>query len=181
MNGNCHFVFGAALGTALAINLDSIATVLPNITNTPETCTLLVLGGLVGGIFPDIDNPVSYVGKLTAPVSTAIGGVYKAFGKTGKNHRGILHDPLVYIAGLILSYLYCTPLVGLFVGCLSHLFLDVFNPSGVPFLLGAWHLHLGRIPSGSKQSVVFTWIIVVLTIAVAVTFKLGVFQQLMQT
>ena len=32
MNGNCHFVFGAACGTMLAVNADKIETVLPNIT-----------------------------------------------------------------------------------------------------------------------------------------------------
>ena len=56
MNGNCHFIFGASVGTAVAINTDILNSYLPNIAATPETATLFVLGGLIGGIFPDIDN-----------------------------------------------------------------------------------------------------------------------------
>lgn len=174
MNGNCHFVFGAAVGTALSLNLDYISTALPNISDTPETITLFILGGLIGGILPDIDNPSSYVGKLTVPVSMMFASMGKVTGKTGKNHRGIMHDPIVYIAGLILSYLYCTPLVGLFIGCLSHLILDLFNPSGIPFLFGAAQLHLGKIPSGSKSSVAFTWVSVGLVLVLSIAAKLGV-------
>lgn len=173
MNGNCHFVFGAALGTALAMNADTISSVLGNVTATPETSTLLVLGGLIGGIFPDIDNPNSYVGKLSAPVSTALGKIGKAIRAAGgKNHRGIMHDLAVYITGLILCYLHFPPLVGFFAGCLSHLFLDMFNPMGVPFLFGAFHLHLGKIPSGSKSGIIFTWVnvVMVLTAGICLNF-----------
>ena len=157
MNGNCHFIFGASVGTAAAMNTELLSTYLPNITAAPETATLFVLGGLIGGIFPDIDNPTSYFGKLTVPVSEWIGGIGKAFGKEREHHRGVFHDAAIYIAGLILSYLFFTPLIGFFAGCLSHIYLDMFNPSGIPFLFGVKHLHLGKIPSGSKGSVIFTW------------------------
>lgn len=157
LNGNCHFIFGAAVGTAAAMNTELLCSYLPNITATPETATLLVLGGLIGGIFPDIDNPLSYFGKLTVPLSKWIGNVGKVFGKENEHHRGIFHDAAIYITGLILSYLYFPPLVGFFVGCLSHIYLDMFNPSGIPFLFGVKHLHLGKILSGSKGSVIFTW------------------------
>ena len=39
MNGNCHFVYGAATGSMIALNVANIATVLPNATATPETAT----------------------------------------------------------------------------------------------------------------------------------------------
>lgn len=158
MNGNCHFVFGAALGTAFAMNMDKLEAALPNITNSPETATLFVLGGLIGGIFPDIDNPTSYIGKLTVPVSSVIGTFGELAGKTGPMHRGILHDPIVYIAGLILSYMFCPSLVGLFLGCISHLYLDMFTPAGIPVFLGLKHFRIAKIKSGSKQSVIFTWL-----------------------
>ena len=45
MNGNCHFIYGAAVGSALAINLDKISSVV-SISNSSETATLLILGGL---------------------------------------------------------------------------------------------------------------------------------------
>ena len=158
MNGNCHFIFGASVGAAGVMTLEVLHAYLPNIQTTPEAATLLILGGLLGSVFPDIDNPTSYFGKLTAPVSKWIGKVGKAFGKSGAHHRGIFHDGAIYIAGLLLSYRFFPPLIGFFAGCLSHIYLDLFNPSGVPFLLGVKHLHLGKIESGSKASIFFTWV-----------------------
>lgn len=174
MNGNCHFIFGAATGAALAINIELISSTLPNITATPETTTLFVLGGLVGSIFPDIDNPNSYMGKLTTPLSTAIGSISEAFGKTGPHHRGILHDLSVYVAGLILCYLYFPPMIGFFIGCLSHLFLDMFNPAGIPFLFGVSRIHLGKIKSGSKESIIFTWICTIAAAILGIVLNIGI-------
>ena len=51
MNGNCHFVFGATVGSMMALNNETINILLPNISNSPETATLFVLGGLIGGVF----------------------------------------------------------------------------------------------------------------------------------
>ncbi len=157
MNGNCHFLFGAALSTAAVMNLELINSYLPNISATPETATLFILGGLVGSIFPDIDSSTSYIGKLAYPISRYINKVSKCFGKEKEYHRGILHDPTLYIAGLVLSYLFFSPIVGLFLGCLSHLFLDMFNPAGISLFLGASRLSLAGIKSGSKFSIAFTW------------------------
>lgn len=171
MNGNCHFVYGASVGTAGAMSLEVLHQHLPNITTTPETATLFVLGGLIGGIFPDIDNPTSHVGKLTVPISTWIGGIGKAFGKSEERHRGVFHDAALYIAGLLLSYFFFPPLIGFFVGCLSHIYLDLFNPSGVPFLFGVKHLHLGKIPSGSKASIIFTWVNALLVLLLGITVQ----------
>ena len=168
MNGNCHFIFGASLGTAFALNIDKLETILPNLTNSPETATLFVLGGLIGGIFPDIDNPVSYIGKLTVPVSSVIGKFGEMAGKTGPMHRGILHEPLVYITGLILSYIFCPSLVGLFLGCISHLYLDMFTPAGIPVFFGLGHLRLAKIKSGSQKSVIFTWLNVITVILLGI-------------
>lgn len=178
MNGNCHFMYGATIGTVLAMNMDKLSEYLPCLSSSMETTTLFVLGGLIGGIFPDIDNPVSYVGKLTAPVSKFFGFFGKLTGKSGKNHRGIMHDPIMYLIGLYLSYVYFTPLVGFFIGCLSHLFLDMFNPSGVPFLFGVKHIRLMKIPSGSRESVIFTWLNVVLAFVLGFTVKMGLFDMI---
>ncbi len=173
MNGNCHFVFGASLGTAIALNLDKIAPALPHIRNDSEAMTLFILGGLMGGIFPDIDNPTSHMGQLSAPVSTWIGKIGELFGKTGSHHRGILHDPIVYLLGLGWAYACCPSLVGFFVGCMSHLFLDMFNPAGIPFLFGVKHLHLGKIRSGSTMSIFFTWICVFIVLLVGLALHFG--------
>lgn len=170
MNGNCHFITGAAVGTAIAINLDKISIILPHITYTPETATLFVLGGLIGGIFPDIDNPSSYMGKLSAPVSTIIGFINEKLGKVGANHRGILHDPLIYLIGLLLSYFFLPALVGFFIGCLSHLFLDMFNPKGIPFFL-IKKVRIAKVKSGSTESIIITWVNIVLCLAISLVIK----------
>lgn len=169
MNGNCHFIYGAAVGSALALNLDKISSII-SISNSSETATLFILGGLVGGIFPDIDNPNSYMGHLSVPISTLIGKVNEKLGKVGSNHRGILHDPIVYLAGLVLSYFFFPPLLGFFIGCISHIFLDMFNPKGVPFLF-VHRIRLGKINSGDPNSIAFTWICVVLCIGIGILVK----------
>lgn len=163
MNGNCHFMYGATVGSMVALNLDRIVTTFPNITDTPETATLFVLGGLVGGIFPDIDNPTSHIGKLSAPISTVIGKINHLLGKVGANHRGILHDPIIYIAAAILSYMFFPPLIGFIIGCISHLFLDMFNPKGIPFFLFK-KVSIAKINSGETGSIVFTWVCIALTL-----------------
>lgn len=170
MNGNCHFIYGATVGSMIALNMNEIANILPNINSTPETATLFVLGGLIGSIFPDIDNPSSYMGKLSAPISTVIGGINKKLGKVGANHRGILHDPIIYIIGLILAYFYFPPIIGFFIGCISHLFLDMFNPKGIPFFIFK-KVHLGNIKSGETGSIIFTWVLVFVTIIVGCLYK----------
>ena len=156
MNGTCHLTFGTAVGSMVALNLNAVTSVLPNIHNSAEMGTLFVLGGIIGSLLPDIDNPTSYIGKLCSPVSKMFGKVHKIQGKEEWQHRGIMHDGAIYLAGLILSYLYFTPLVGLFLGALTHLFLDMFNPAGIPFLFGVKHFHMGKIKSGEKGAVIFT-------------------------
>lgn len=171
MNGNCHFVYGATVGGICVANLTNISNMLPHVTNTPETATLFVLGSLLGGIFPDIDNPSSHMGRLSAPVSTVIGKINELLGKKGSNHRGILHDPITYLAGLVLAYFFFPPLIGFFIGCLSHLFLDMFNPKGIPFLF-VKKIHLGNIVSGEPASIVFTWACVFVSIVISIIFNL---------
>lgn len=187
MNGNCHFVFGASVGTTLCLTgvanqlyaninglsqlsgLSSIPTyttsanpledVINGSANTPNAIifSLFICTCLIGSIFPDIDSPKSNFGQLTAPLSTVIGKIGKAKGKTGKNHRGIFHDIGIYIILGLLSYSYFPAIIGFFVGAISHLILDAFNPMGVPVLFGVKHLHFGKVYSGSNESVVLTW------------------------
>lgn len=156
MNGNCHFIFGASVGTAVCL------WALPDAV----TATALISTCLIGSVFPDIDNPSSSFGNLTKPVSTVIGKVGESVGKSGYNHRGLLHDMALYTVGLIMCYLYFPSGIGFFIGALSHLFLDAFNPMGIPVLFGAFRLRFARIKSGSKESVALSWL---LSVAVIVT------------
>ena len=174
MNGNCHFLFASSVGLALSLNLDKLSAVLPNITPSPETATLFILGGLVGGVFPDTDNPVSYVGKLTYPISKYLGKFSSNASSTKEynHHRGILHDPTIYLVGLFVSYFLFSPLIGFFIGGITHVYLDAYNPSGVPFMLRRTHLHLGNMPSGSKKAKFFSWLNSIIAILIGIGFFL---------
>jgi membrane-bound metal-dependent hydrolase YbcI (DUF457 family) len=155
----------------VALNLDKLTAAGLNIGNDSEAVTLLIMGGLIGGIFPDIDNPRSSMGYLTKPVSTILGKFSEFTGKTGVNHRGIFHDFTLYIAGLILSYLYFPPMLGFFLGAISHLFLDAFNPMGVPLFFGIRTLHLGKIYATGKGAIAFTWLAEFAVLGVGIFIK----------
>lgn len=139
-------------------------------TDTPVT-VLAVSSCLIGSVFPDIDNPDSSFGHMTKPVSTLIGSVSGAVGKTGSNHRGVFHDFGAHLSGLVLSLLFMPSLAFFFMGTLSHLFLDMFNPSGIPVMF-FWKARAGRLRSGEKPSVVFTLIASLLTIVFGLTYGL---------
>lgn len=187
MNGNCHFIFSGTTNIMLAVNMDKVNLGLEKIVDfmyandinyipvalevSPTTTTLLIMGGLIGGIFPDIDNPNSYMGKMSSPISKVIAKISAKFGKTDTRHRGIFHDMTFYLILAIISYIYFPYLLGFFIGCLTHCLLDAFNPMGVPILFGAKTLRLGRMYSGSKGSIVFTWISTVLILLLGLTIK----------
>lgn len=171
MNGNCHCTLGLAIGAMLALNMDSLSVTFPNIKYSAETATLLIEGCLIGGIFPDIDNPKSFMGRLSYPLSRYIDKIGKKFGKGGKYHRGLFHDIFAYSIGLLLSY-FCLPtLVGFFIGCISHIYLDLFNPTGIPSLIKNKNIHFGNILSGSKQAISFTRLNVVLVLLLGILTK----------
>ncbi len=166
MNGNCHFLYSASIISALCLNLDKIEKAFEgtafeqtfSATPLPVTVTLLLMGGIVGGLFPDIDNPKSHIGQIAQPLSTIISKIGRKFYKTGGSwHRGMMHDPSIYLVGLYVSFLYFPPLIGFFIGCMSHVILDMFNPAGVPYAFGYRRLHLGNFRSGSTMSILFSW------------------------
>ncbi len=146
MNGNCHLLVGIASGVSTGLCL----------SDSPETTTLLIATAMIGSLFPDIDNPKSHIGKLTEPVSTGIGKISAVFGATKEHHRGIFHDLGLYFIGLVVSYMYFPPVMGFFIGAISHCILDAFNASGVPVLLGLKRFHLAKISGDSKAAKIVT-------------------------
>lgn len=173
MNGNSHFIFGLSVGTMLALNIDKLHAVLPNIECSSQSVMLLIEGGIVGSIFPDIDNPKSLMGKLSMPISRYIGKANKWLGKEHKEHRGIFHDAFVYVVGLILSYIFFPPLIGFFIGCLSHIYLDLFNPIGIPSLIRYRNLHLGSIASNSKEGERFSKVSALIVVIIGVLTRVN--------
>jgi inner membrane protein len=99
----------------------------------------------LGSIFPDIDCPQSYMGKKFPLVSKII--------NTKFHHRGFTHSVLFiyfliflsilinialkifypYIFTLINNYIF-TIYYGFILGCISHIFFDMFNSNGVCLL-----------------------------------------------
>lgn len=175
MNGNCHMLFGGTVGVVSAINIDLINQTLPNIPVSTEMKTLLILGCVTGSILPDIDSYGSHTGKLFYPIPQMIDAVLKIDGKDRFKHRGITHSVLLYVGLLLWAYFKLPSVVGIIVGCLTHLFLDAFNPQGVPLLAMAMKtkIRFARIKSGSAESVVLTAILMTVTIMLGIYLKIG--------
>ncbi len=166
MNGTCHLAFGATVSTMVVLNLETVSATFPGITNTPETATLIMLGGLIGSLLPDIDNPTSYVGKLCAPVSKGFGLIHRLQGKEEWMHRGIMHDAFVYILGLLFSYFCFTPILGIFIGGLTHILLDTFNPAGIPVFFGMGKVRLSYVKSNDKTATYITVVLCIISVLI---------------
>jgi len=134
MKGSLHLTFGLAVGVAMTLNMNDLTSTFVNIPNTKESVAMAISEILLGSVFPDVDCPTSYVGKLTAPLSRYISKAGEFFGKTQDKHRGVCHDLGICLLMIIISYFYFPVMTFFFIGILSHLYLDMFNFSGVPFL-----------------------------------------------
>lgn len=104
-----------------------------------------IAGCAFGSLFPDIDHKGSTMGQKVKPVSSVIGAV--------AGHRNFFHWFLPYLILAVILHFSAPWLDNLtfsvFLGVLSHLFLDALNPSGVPLLPGR-RIHLLRIHTGSR-------------------------------
>lgn len=103
---------------------------------------LYVYSLYIGSLFPDIDHPKSYIGRRFPIISHVI--------TTKFGHRGFMHSLLLIYCLIIVSFLINIVLkvfyphlysiiniyiqtieCGFVLGCLSHMFFDMFNKSGV--------------------------------------------------
>lgn len=95
-----------------------------------EIDTLHFIGGaVVGGLLPDIDHPKSYLGNIIAPISAVIMATC--------GHRTITHSLLfMAIVGVLASLYNVSFGIGIAIGILSHIALDMITPgtNGVAFL-----------------------------------------------
>ena len=101
-------------------------------------------GGGFGSLLPDIDHKSSTLGQKVKPVSAVIGAV--------AGHRNFFHWFLPYLILAVVLH-FAAPQAdnitfAVFLGVLSHLFLDALNPSGVPLIPGR-RVHLLRVHTGS--------------------------------
>lgn len=101
---------------------------------------IIVIFSIFGSLFPDIDHRNSKIGNKAKFTSFVMN---KFFG-----HRGIIHAPLLYLTIYIIvylvytkyapstyHYLYFAGNTGFFAGALSHLILDTFNKTGIPWFM----------------------------------------------
>lgn len=80
----------------------------------------------IGSIIPDIDSSKSFVGRYSRPVSVLVEHIL--------GHRRLLHSPLMVLL-LIICCSITIPFslwIGLIIGYLLHLFLDMHTARGIP-------------------------------------------------
>ncbi len=137
MTGKTHLLAGTLVGLALSNAL--------HVQGTGETLAL-VAASAIGGVFPDIDEPKSKMGRKVPIASNLLKFI---FGHRGITH-GILLYALCYAAGVhFLDAKYLNYLGAFMCGVCSHLLLDVFNSSGIPlFWPVSKKFSLARIPLG---------------------------------
>ena len=104
----------------------------------PQQMALITTSSLVGSLFPDIDEPQSFLGRKIKPVSRLIKAVL--------GHRGFIHTPLFcfLLVGFMAFFLCNTPIIdvdisskiicGFLIGFMSHLILDTITPKGIMWL-----------------------------------------------
>jgi len=135
MTGKTHLIGG---GAAAALLL----TVSPA---PPVAAAVVGAAALAGSLLPDIDKR----GTKVSNKAGLLGSLVRLF----TTHRGILHDPTLYIGiyavlelpGGVSGYQRWA-MLGLLAGILSHILLDALTVMGVPVLL----FDLLRLPFDGK-------------------------------
>lgn len=130
-----HSVFAVILGAILSYYLN---LQIKDIYNLFFYYFALVLGGLL----PDIDTKTSIISKFLFPISW----IFRIFFK----HRGFTHSALAILIMLILTIKYwdVNPLffIGLTIGYISHIFLDMLTSEGVVLFYPFFKIHIRLRP-----------------------------------
>lgn len=147
-------ILGGVLGGLLAAQT----------TNSSEVAVIVGVS-TVFSLAPDIDIPNSKAGNKFGIVSK---GINKAFG-----HRGLFHSPILYlvIAYFLRNILPFPILLGGLVGVGSHLFLDMFNSTGIPVLypLSRSKISFAKIKTRSAGETFFALLLIIAIIIVVYT------------
>jgi inner membrane protein len=119
MTGKTHFAVGLACGLIAVITLE------------PSQAVAMVGAAAAGALLPDLDSPMSTLGRLL-PINP-----FAALG-----HRRILHSISMLIIFWLLAYYKSNELwhVYLLIGYTSHIILDAITVQGVPL----WYPFPGR-------------------------------------
>ena len=178
MLGKTHRVggIGAAIVTTTALYVGGANLLHSN----PEVVPLIIAGGWLGGMLPDIDHPNSTISNIKImgiPIFKPIAWLINLiFGHRGATHT--LWALLVTWLPFILAPLYISSDmywltsylsmfgIGYAVGYLSHILLDSLTPSGTPMLWPLPDVHLARLTTGKYDHIVRA-VLVVSTVTIS--------------
>lgn len=141
----CRLIFNELIGlTHLAFGL-LVSQILQK-SKLVRIRPLEVIFLLAGALFPDIDMPFSFIGRIFGSLS------FKLNEKVG--HRSATHS-LFTLGHLALAWLltFNLPILLFTIGYASHILLDLFNKMGVKLLwpLGIYFVLLdGKVKTGEK-------------------------------
>lgn len=132
MNGPTHMMGGAVCALAYTTVTSTYI-----ITKKEDILpfTLFMGAAITGALIPDIDHKRSKVSNKNKVLSFFVRLFFE--------HRGFTHSPLfALMVALVLtsiskiySFPYSFPIIlGITIGIVSHIFLDMINPKGVPLL-----------------------------------------------
>ena len=153
MTGHTHRMFGIASAGAFALcfsHAQKITDLIPY--------GIFVTTAGIGAFLPDIDQKQSTISKQHKAVSF--------FARLFTTHRGFTHSPFALIllgAALFIACKVWFPIgtpyaLSIILGYASHIFLDFFNPKGIPLLYpikkDKFHA-LGFKTGGVGDSVIF--------------------------
>lgn len=134
MNGPTHKLGGLCTGVIIT----SFILMPPYNQDKILLSGVLIAGAGIGSLIPDIDHQGSTLGKKHKITSYAVSSLF--------GHRGITHAPLIHTAFYLLflflgnridgypQLIYISALTGIYIGCLSHLLLDMLTTKGIPLL-----------------------------------------------
>lgn len=129
-----HSVFAVFLGAILSFYL--------HLKIDPHGMLSFYPALMLGGLLPDIDIKTSIISKFLFPVAWIV----RIFCK----HRGFTHSLLAILILLVTSLKYWdhNPLffIGLPIGYVSHIFLDMLTPEGVVLFYPFFKTHIRLRP-----------------------------------
>lgn len=120
----------------------------------------LIAGGYFGSLLPDIDHPGSKIGRALYPIAWVVN---KLFGHRGATHSllalfltSVLFVLPAFLLESVLALLYTQFAIGVSVGFLSHLILDMSTKSGVPLLhpFSGKSFRIARLTTGKHDGLV---------------------------
>jgi inner membrane protein len=127
-----------------------------------KSIAFFLAGSIIGSLLPDIDHPNSYIGKKTF-------GMFSFF-----KHRGFTHSLLFSL--LLFILLYFLPInvffnIGLLIGILSHISLDMMTSSGLSYVFFPLKLKISLLPirTSGVFEVVFFFGLLISTVLVVFT------------